>query len=289
MGWREVVVNSSCKISAASNYLIIRAEETKKIHLSEIHYLLIACPDVNITGVALCELARNKIKVVFCDEKHNPYGELVNYYGSCNCSKKIRQQIAWSEDVKTSVNTLIIYRKIVNQAALLAKYGFAERAETLYSYASEIALNDATNREGHAAKVYFNTLFGNGFAREIRTDENAALNYGYSIILSCINREVTANGYLTQLGINHRNEFNEFNLSCDIIEPFRVIADEYVYNHREKPFDKDYKFGLVDLLNKKVKLDKEYTLYNAIAESVRSILSCLTSGEVSGLKLYEFK
>ena len=161
MAWRCVIIDSPCKVSVANNYLIVRTEQIKQIHLSEISFLMLACPAINITGVALYELSRNKIKVVFCDEKHNPYGELVNYYGSCNCSKKIRQQIAWSEDVKTSVNTLIIYRKIVNQAALLAKYGFAERAETLYSYASEIALNDATNREGHAAKVYFNTLFGN--------------------------------------------------------------------------------------------------------------------------------
>ena len=51
---------------------------------------------------------------------------------------------------------------------------------------------DSTNREGHAAKVYFNALFGMSFTRSADTPVNAALNYGYSIILSAFNREVAA-------------------------------------------------------------------------------------------------
>lgn len=88
MGWRGVIIESPCKISVGANYLIIRGEEVKKIHLSEIYYLMIASPAVSITGFALCELNRNKIKVVFCDERHDPYAELAPYYGSHNCAKK---------------------------------------------------------------------------------------------------------------------------------------------------------------------------------------------------------
>ena len=39
-----------------------------------------------------------------------------------------------------------------------------------------------SNREGHAAKVYFNALFGMEFTRALSTPENAALNYGYQKI-----------------------------------------------------------------------------------------------------------
>jgi len=65
--------------------------------------------------------------------------------------------------------------------------------------------NDATNREGHAAKVYFNALFGLNFTRTSDNFVNAALNYGYSIILLTFTREIVANGYITQLGLYHQN------------------------------------------------------------------------------------
>ncbi len=289
MGWRGVIVDSPCKISVGGNYLILRSDEVRKIHLSEVYYLMIACPAVNITGMALCELNRQKIKVVFCDEKRNPYGELTGYYGCCNCSKKLKMQAAWSRDTASAVNTAIIAQKIENQALLLRKYGFDDRAEMLEEYVAEIELDDVGNREGHAAKVYFNTLFGKEFNRDKDCFVNAALNYGYSIVLSDINRAVVACGRSTQIGINHRNEFNEFNFSCDLIEPLRVIVDEYVFNQGAREFDKDYKFALVGLLNKRVKLDREYSLHDAIGVYVKNVTDSLDKSRSDTLLLYKFE
>lgn len=289
MGWRAVIVDSPCKISVSGNYLILRSEEIKKIHLPEVYYLMIACSTINITGVALCELSRQKIKVIFCDEKRNPYGELANYYGCFNCAKKLKMQIGWDKGVISSVNTAIIAAKISNQAKLLRKYGFDERAEMIEEYLSEIELNDETNREGHAAKVYFNTLFGKDFSRNTSNDINAGLNYGYSIVLSDINRAVVSCGRLTQLGINHKNEFNEFNFSCDLIEPWRVIVDEYVYMQGKRRFDKNYKFELVGLLNKRVHYDRDYTLHDAISVYVKNVIDCLDRSDCQKLLLYDFK
>ena len=284
-----MIVDSPCKISVGGNYLILRSDEVRKIHLSEVYYLMIACPAVNITGMALCELNRQKIKVVFCDEKRNPYGELTGYYGCCNCSKKLKMQAAWSRDTASAVNTAIIAQKIENQALLLRKYGFDDRAEMLEEYVAEIELDDVGNREGHAAKVYFNTLFGKEFNRDKDCFVNAALNYGYSIVLSDINRAVVACGRSTQIGINHRNEFNEFNFSCDLIEPLRVIVDEYVFNQGAREFDKDYKFALVGLLNKRGKLDREYSLHDAIGVYVKNVTDSLDKSRSDTLLLYKFE
>lgn len=289
MAWRSVIIESPCKISAGGNYLIIRGDELKKIHLSEIYYLMIASPAVSITGIALCELNRYKVKVVFCDERHNPYGEFAPYYGSHNCSKKIRQQVAWKKEAISAVNTAILAKKIQNQAALLKKYGFKERAGMLEEYLCELEADDATNREGLAAKVYFNALFGMGFIRDENNAVNAALNYGYAILLSCVNREVAANGCLTQLGVNHCNEFNEFNLSCDLMEPFRVTVDEYVYMNKGRELDKDYKHELVNLLNKRVRMQRECDLHDAIAVSVKSTIEALNNGTSEDLRLYDFE
>lgn len=288
MGWRCVVIDSPCKLSVSNNYLIVRNDDVRKIHLSEVYCLMIACPAVNITGIALYELTRNKIKVVFCDEKRDPYGELIGYYGSHNCAKQLRKQLGWSGAAMGFVGTEIVTQKIRNQAAVLRKYGFDERASMLDGYAAEVVHGDTANREGHAAKVYFNTLFGMSFTREKDCDVNSALNYGYAVLLSCINREVVACGRLTQLGLTHRNEFNEFNLSCDLIEPFRVLVDEDVFLNRDKPFGKERKFELVGLLNKRVVYGKEFCLNDAVGSYVRNVFDCLDSDGQNGLALYEF-
>ena len=288
MGWRCVVIDSPCKLRVSNNYLIVRNDDVRKIHLSEVYCLMIACPAVNITGIALYELTRNKIKVVFCDEKRDPYGELIGYYGSHNCAKQLRKQLGWSGAAMGFVGTEIVTQKIRNQAAVLRKYGFDERASMLDGYAAEVVRGDTANREGHAAKVYFNTLFGMSFTREKDCNVNSALNYGYAVLLSCINREVVACGRLTQLGLTHRNEFNEFNLSCDLIEPFRVLVDEDVFLNRDKPFGKERKFELVGLLNKRVVYGKEFCLNDAIGSYVRNVFDCLDSDGQNGLALYEF-
>ena len=197
-------------------------------------------------------------------------------------------QIEWNKDVISSVNTAIIAAKIANQAKLLRKFGFDDRAEIIEDYLSEIELNDETNREGHAAKVYFNTLFGKGFNRNDSNDINAALNYGYSIVLSDINRAVVGCGRLTQIGINHRNEFNEFNFSCDLIEPWRVIVDEFVFSQGKRQFDKNYKFELVGLLNKRVQYDRDYSMHDAISVYVKNVIDCLDRGNTEKLLFYDF-
>lgn len=55
--------------------------------------LVIESTAVSITASLMAELMKRKIKVIFCDEKRNPAGELINYYGSHDTSNKYRQQI----------------------------------------------------------------------------------------------------------------------------------------------------------------------------------------------------
>lgn len=95
-------------------------------------------------------------------------------------------------------------------------------------------------------------------------------------------------GRLTQLGINHKNEFNEFNFSCDLIEPWRVVVDEYVYNQGDRGFDKNYKFELVGLLNKRLTYGRDYTLHDAINVYVKNVLDCLDCASSEKLELYQF-
>ena len=234
MSWRVVVISKRAKLDYQLGYLVVRNESVTKIHLGEISTLLIESTAVSITTSLLAELTKKKIKVIFCDEKRNPSSELVGYYGSHDTSSKVRNQIQWSRNSKDTVWTEIVTEKIRKQKKLL-EYQGKEESKLLDSYLQEIKWNDETNREGHAAKVYFNALFGLDFTRTTDCSVNSALNYGYSIILSAFTREITANGYITQLGLFHDNMFNQFNLASDLMEPFRVLVDKRKTKTGEHP------------------------------------------------------
>lgn len=281
MSWRSVVISSRCKLDYSMNYMVVRGEETRRILLDEIAMLIIENNAVSLTCCLLTALVEKKIKVVFCDGKHSPQSELVPYYGAHNCSLKIRQQMDWDPVTKREVWTSIVSEKIRNQSVLLQRIGKDTESEMLDGYLAELEPGDITNREGHAAKVYFNAIFGMDFTRNDEENPvNAALNYGYAILLSAFNREVVANGYLTQLGIAHENQFNYFNLSCDLMEPFRVVVDERVVSFTGTELDKDAKHELIALLNKKYDIgDREQTLLNAIKIYTKSVLDALNEGD----------
>lgn len=286
MSFRVVVISKSAKLDLKINHLVIRDLETVKIHLSEIAVLMIESTAVSLTAALLCELAKQKIKVIFCDEKRNPISELLPYYGSHDTSLKIHLQIQWEESVKQWVWTEIVRQKIDQQRQVLQDLQ-KEESQKLQQYLQELEYNDQTNREGHAAKVYFNALFGKSFTRGQDNLVNAALNYGYSILLSAFNREIVAAGYCTQLGLFHNNMFNQFNLSCDLMEPFRPVIDRYVCQMELVQFEKGEKMQLVNLLNCEVLIDgKKQYLLNAIKIYLKSVFDVLGQQPNSFLKEY---
>lgn len=279
MGWRTVVVNKNCKLSYKNDYLVIRSETLQMIHLSEINLIIVENGMVSITSYLINELINNKIKLIFCDEKHNPAGEVMPYYGSFNTSKKILNQIKWKKERKDEIWQQIVKYKIHNQAMLLKKLDIAGY-EKLLEFEKEVEMADKTNREGHAAKVYFNLLFTKDFVRGTNSMINSGLDYGYAIILSTINKDVVSKGYITQIGINHKSEFNQFNLTCDLMEPFRPLIDEIVYNNQNLEFDRIQKYKLIDVLNNKVKINgKEQFVGNAIPIYIQSVFDALENNE----------
>ena len=108
------------------------------------------------------------------------------------------------------------------------------------------------------------------------------LNYGYSIILSAFNREISNLGYLSQLGLFHDNMFNFYNFSCDLMEPFRVIVDEEVVKMQCLSFEKEDKYRLISLLNKEVVINsKNETLSNAIRIYCKSVCDAIENQDIS--------
>ena len=239
MGWRTVIVNTHSKLSYKNNHLIFKdASRTELIHLSEVDILLLETTDIVLSTMLIKRLVDENILVIFCDDKRLPTAYLMPYYGRHDSSLQLSRQITWREEDKAQVWTTIIAQKILNQAFYLGSCGFLEKSQSVIDLYHGLDLFDPSNREGHAARIYFNTLFGNDFSREQDTDVNAALDYGYTLILSMFAREIVLSGCMTQFGLKHANQFNQFNLASDIMEPFRPIIDRIVYENRSSSFVK---------------------------------------------------
>lgn len=290
MSWRTVVIRSRAKLDYKMNYMVVRKlEETSKIFIDEIHTLIIESTAVSLTAALLNELTKNKVKIIFCDEKRNPSSELIGYYGSHDTSAKYRSQISWSQSIKEKVWTEIVREKIKNQSKLLKELGHEEYV-MLEEYYKQVELFDTTNREDHAAKVYFNALFGKGFSRSDEEPINSALNYGYAILLSAINREIVSMGYMTQFGLFHDNMFNQFNLSCDLMEPFRIFVDRKIISMNIGELDSKAKLRIIESMNDTIDIDGQNMYFNnALKIYCKSVFDALNNSDVLEIKFWKYE
>lgn len=260
--------------------MVVRKEDdVAKVHLSEISSVILQTMQVYISAYLMAELAKSKISLVYSDEKHNPVGQALPLYGAHNVSKRIQEQLAWGEPIKKRVWQRVVREKIRQQAAVLADRDLPE-ARVLKTAIDEVRSGDTTNRKAHAARVYFQVyfqaLFGKWFSRDINCPVNDALNYGYAVLLSSVNREIVSRGYLTQCGICHHSEYNEFNLACDLMEPFRPIVDRMVDEWIGVEFDAGSRRMLGDLMNTTVLYkDGEYRLSSVVSLFVQDCINAL--------------
>ena len=289
MSWRVVVINSRAKLELKLGYMVVRGIETRRILLDEISVLLIENTGCVVSMPLLCELWDRKIAVIFCDQKHNPGAQMIPLYGSYDSSLCVRNQIEWSKEIKDLIWAEIVKAKIRKQAEVIKRYKSEEIAAKLLEYSDDVLPGDITNREAHAAKVYFNIIFGGLFSRNEPSMINSALDYGYSVLLSVINREVVANGYLTQVGLFHHSVFNQFNLSSDLIEPFRPLVDAKVLAlPLEEELSHEHKMKIVSILNDTVTIKgRRTTLLLAVSVYVKSVFDAIEAKNPGLIAFYE--
>ena len=277
MAFRTIFIESPCKLSYKSGYLVVRKEDdTAKVHLSEISTIVLQTMQVYISAYLMAELAKNKISLLVRDAQCNPVGQYLPLYGAHNTSKRIAEQLEWGEPIKKRVWQRVVRDKIREQARFLKERDYEREAQQLSQIVPEVRSGDTTNREAQAARLYFAALFGPDFSRESDIPINAALNYGYAVLLSLVNREITARGCITQVGICHRNEYNQFNLTCDLMEPFRPAVDRLVVDYLAADFDIDMRRVLGDLANTHVAYKEgSYRLGSVVSRYVQQCLNAL--------------
>lgn len=255
-GWKTVIISEKATLSYKQGLMVIEKDgESEKIvktvPLTEMKLLVIESLMVKVSIYLLNELRKEKIKVFFTDQCHNPAAEMVAYHDHHKQSMGIYKQLSWTKETTDFMWLNIVKQKILLQKSHLERVGMGY--QVMDSYLADIEPGDITNREALAAKSYFARLFGKKFSRKKVCDINAYLNYGYAILLAMVNRQVTISGYITNLGIHHHSEENPFNLSCDLMEPFRPFVDEIVYQIKDKPFGKEGKMELINSFYREIK------------------------------------
>lgn len=283
MSWRIIYIEQSDYLKLyLDNLKVIREDTEILIPLSDIHTIVVDNQQTVVTARLLNKLADYHILLIFCDEKHLPNIYSLSPHSHHQSSRVLSRQVNWSESTKASMWQRFIQIKIYNQASVLAHFKKDPAIiQSLYTLAEEVTVGDETNREGHAAKLYFKTLFGSDFIRERESLDgiNSGLNYGYIVLRSTIARSIVAHGLHPALGIGHYNQYNAFNLADDIIESFRPIIDLWIYilMNREDYLDRKIKHRLVHLIstNKILIGNQKQTILNAIDILVQSFIKSM--------------
>lgn len=278
MSWRTVILTQNAKISLRLNHLVVKTDQIKTVALEEISVLIIENPNIVMTGHLLNALSQYKITTIICNEQHLPHAQLNLIYGHFRQPSIIKEQINWPKERKELLWQQITKQKISNQKQVLQRFYPNEDYSNFDKYITYVEPGDVTNREGHAAKVYFNELFGKSFIRGAETVTNWALNYGYALLSSLITRIIITKGLLTELGIHHRNQYNSYNLSSDLMEVYRPFIDDIVKSNIVNEFGKDERRVLIEIFNQKILIrGQKQFLANSIHIFVDSVIKYLNS------------
>lgn len=287
MGYRQVIIKKSDKLKTENNNLvIIKEDKENKVPLEDINFIILEDNQSLITGKLLSSFGEHGICFIACNDRYEPVSIMYPYNYHFKQLENIEYQLNLKENLKNNIWQSIVKAKLQNEVAVLCQTSHDERTITIIEeYINEVKPGDITNREGLAAKLYFRSLFGSNFIRFYNDSINNALNYCYQIIKSSIIRTLSIYGLNTYLGVNHKSKVNNFNLAYDLIEPYRAIADKYVYNlvqddNPELSFE--LRKQLVNVLNYPVICEKKKcSIEYSIELLVRSYVKTITTGEVN--------
>lgn len=241
------------------------------------------------------ECVKNNIGLIFCDTNHSPISEIQSNFSHRRKLQRLTSQLSISQKTRFRLWKKIISSKIINQAeCILASSNNSSMYNELAITSKEVKDGDIDNREAYAANIYFDCLFGNEFKRGRYQDIiNSSLNYGYALIRSVIKKELAVHGFEMSLGIFHKSTENPYNLSDDLIEPFRPFVDALVFHDivqsRAETFSREHRIKLLQVLIEKCVIDsKVYTLSDAVRCCVESLIHCYDNDSAKYLKLPSF-
>jgi CRISPR-associated protein Cas1 len=296
MSWQTLLISNPCKLSIKNGNILLRRlnDEDALIAISEVSAIVIENPQVTLTSVFMACCASHNIAVIFSDEKHMPIGVFQPFYQHSRMTKHAFLQNNWSKSFTNRAWQKLVKAKIHNQQQTLVKITKQPNRQ-LNLIASKVQSADKTNREAHAAIIYWRILFKNFRRNDVDDIRNSALDYGYSIVRGAIARSVSASGFIPAFGFHHKNELNAFNLVDDLIEPFRPFIDYEVYlltkdcSNNSNKLSQQVRIELVGILNKQIVFDNQKTtILNAIQQLIFSLLKASECKSIDFLLLPQY-
>ncbi len=278
MSGRTVIVQNPAHLKTANQRLVVcNNTGESSIPFTDISCVLIENHQVTLTSALINGCAQNSLAVFTCDEHHIPSGVFLPLNQHSIFSKRIGAQVTLPHSVVGVLWRKIIETKIENQARCLLFNSKIAESKELLSYRSLVKNHDPDNIEGIVARSYFQSLFGTNFCRDIPCTINAALNYGYALVRGLIARSLVVVGFQPVFGIHHSNQFNQFNLVDDVIEPFRPLVDLLVCNTIDftKKFGIAEKRTLLSIFTQRMLLHKKkYKLANCVDLFCQDLCKC---------------
>lgn len=258
----------------------------KTVPIEDIGFVVLENQQIIATMPLLSALNDNNVVTIFCDKSHQPNALLQPLESHSTHSEILAAQIECSVPLKKQLWKKTVEMKIQNQAALLAKLG-KKNENKLYQLSKNVKSGDPDNREGQAARLFWNSLFDDiDFQRErFGAQPNSFLNYGYAILRAAVARSLVGSGLLCAIGIHHHNKYNAFCLADDVIEPFRPFVDEIVYAHHkqfpeELELSKEIKQKLLKVLTIDTSFDGMKTpLMHALSRTTASLMRSFMNGK----------
>lgn len=196
------------------------------VAIRDIGALVLSERAVSLSAAALSELAAAGILTVVCDARHSPVGIVAPFGVKSDQTRIMLAQAGAPLPVKKRLWQALVRRKLANQALVLERLG-RDGAE-LRGLAGCVGSGDADNAEGVGARIYWRAL-GLFQARDrLAPDANRLFNYAYMVLLSMTGQAVCASGLHPAFGLHHVNGRNPFCLASDLMEAFRIVADDAV-------------------------------------------------------------
>jgi CRISP-associated protein Cas1 len=230
---RTVYFESAAHLSFKNGQLVYTPKpegEVRTVPVEDIGFVVLDNHSITLSLRLIEELTENNAAIVFCDKLHHPTAMSVPFDGHTTHAETLAAQLEMSEPLKKQLWRQTVEVKIKNQAAMLERTG-SDGVESLRRQAASVKSGDTDNREGAAARIYWQNLFGAEFRRErFGGAPNHLLNYAYAILRAAVARSLVGSGLYPAIGIHHHNKYNAYALADDVMEPYRPYADEVVYN-----------------------------------------------------------
>jgi len=308
----QLVINSygSYLRKSGNCFLVKREEKSFEVAVGKISSILITT-SAYITTDAIKLAVDNNIDIVFLDSYGDPYGRV--WHPKLGSTTLIRRRQMEIYDTLEGLNLVKEWgaKKLENQVELLSRLRKTreEMRPDLDKFIEEIEegkeqmkrlrgsiearRQDMLGLEGKAARDYFDAIssvmpekyrFAGRSRSPARDEFNALLNYSYGVLYSMVEKGCILAGLDPYVGFLHTDSYNKKSLVFDIIEMFRIYADEtvvYLFSRRMvkdeyfEPLEqgvglsKAGKAALIEALNKRF---EETILYRGRNVRVRNTI-----------------